>query len=399
MSLDGPRWELEIAPGQFLSPALKSMIGRVTVEATVDGADELQVEARSWDEVRARYLWQPGEPLGSGSAVVVWGGYGRSFAPLQRFVIPRRGTREDAGGASKKQIVGYSAEASLVAWEGSRVFGTDTTDGQIAAAIARDHGFYTDATTVDDTPARSHARVKKKGTSDWDFLRGLAFSNGLGSPWVRWDPVRGANVLYWRKTRLEDQAEMITFRLRRTDGLPSTLLKFSMDYSTADVPTAVEVSGWDPVRGEPMRVVVTIDSPGQSPGLYTGRPAGPVSAAIKSGTQLQIANLSASGELIKDQREVVGLEGGAPRTEAELKAWAERWLETRNRAFVQGDAVTVGYELGWIGQLHRFEGVDPEFAGLYEAGKVTHTWEGGVYRTKWDLARVLEEQGPTKESI
>lgn len=390
--LDGPRWELEVAQDRFLDGTLRARVSSIQLEATTDGADQLTIEASMWDDRARRYVFGPGEPLALGSEVVVWAGYGSDLHALQGFRIVSHEPRLVAGEAPTLRAIGYSAEHRLVAAERDRVFAGPIADSEIASRIAQAHGL--GLAQLDTTASREAGRVKAKGDSDWLFLRQLATANGFGSPFTSWNARTRRADLHFGVTDLRRQAELVTWRLRVDDAAASTLLSFSPETSIGDCPTAVEVTGYDPARGEAITVTVTIDQGAQSPVAYTGRPTGPVDPRLRSGTQVQLA-IFAGGSSTPDgeQREIVSLGEGAPRTEEELVAWAKRWLATRNRAFMRARAETIGYHAAWPGKVHRFAGLPPEYEGLWEADAVSHKWDAGGWRCSWDLSRVLEDAG------
>lgn len=390
MIRDGARFEIEIRPGVFLAPELLARVVRFEIEATVDGADALQLVVHPWDEERRAWLFRAGEPLGPGSEVVAWVGYGRELVALQAFRVEHRRAPMRAGETPKLEITGYSAEARMVANETARSWSGPVSDAAIARELAEAHGLAWTPQTIPDTPTRDRGRVKEKGTTDWEFLRRLAYANGHGDPWVRWDPSSRRSVLYWRRTRLTDQEEIATFRLfPALASEASTLLSFDASYSLQGAPSAVEVLGWDAVKDEPVRVRVTMDPSGQVSLLYKGPGARQVPQKIKSGTQLQVATLQESGD--GERPELLAVEGGPLQDAEAIGSWARRYLETRNRGFTTAEAETVGYERAWIGQVHRFEGVPEEFAGAYEVTAVRHRIQGGAYRCSWDLRALIEE--------
>lgn len=398
MTRDGPRFDLEIRPDVFLGDDLMARISRMEVEATVDGADELQITAYPYDEDRKGWLFGPGEPLAAGSEVVVWVGYGTASWALQAFTISHRRGPTKAGEAPRLEIVGYSPESRMVAYEKPRSWKGPISDSYIVKEIADAYGFAHDATTIDETTMRLTGRTKPKGTDDWKFVRQLAYENGYGDPYVRWSPGARRYVFYWRQTSLRDQDEVATFRLVPESAPRSTLLEFDASYDLEHAPASVEVVGWDATKGEAVRIRVTYDQGDQKAVLYRGKAAaGTIDPRIRSGTQLQVATLKASGDAIGDRPEVLAVEGGASLRDAgEIEAWAKRYLQARNRGFMTADATTVGYEKAWIGQVHNFEGIQPEFAGPYEALTVRHQFKSGVYRCHWELRALIKEQ-PIRE--
>lgn len=392
MTRDGARFDLEIRPDVFMGEDLLARVEKMEVEATVDGADELRLTVAPWDADRKRWLFGPGEPLAAGSEVVAWVGYGSDLWALQAFRIEHRRAPLKAGSSPRLEIIGYSPEAKMAQNETPRSWTGPISDAQIVRELAELYGFAHDGDTIEDTPNRSTGRTKERGTTDWQFVRSLAYENGFGEPSVRWSPGARRYVFTWRQTNLRHQDEIATFRLDPEDRQRSTLLAFDGAYSLSGAPSAVEVVGWDAAKGEAVKIRVTVDQGGQQAVAYRGKAAASVDARIRSGSQLQVATLNASGEPLAERPEVLTLEGGvALRDAGAIEAWAKRYLATRNRGFLTADATTVGYERAWIGQVHRFLGLPPEFEGSYEANTVRHEFNRGAYRCRWDLRALIDE--------
>lgn len=399
-----PAWDLELNDGSRLPLGMHALVNRVQVKATVDGADELVIEAAAESD-------KPGHGavailgdhrLAPGNRVVVWGGYADGVQlAQQRFTMIREEVSYPEQGPITVTLRGYSAEQQLVEYTDARSYPAPSNDALIVSEIADEFGLSYTGLTIETTPDRQVGRVKKKGDSDLAFLQQLALDNGYGPPIIRYDADKGEDVLYFRETNLLLQEEQATFVYNPDRALseqPSgTLYSFRSKLSLAGVPTKVEVLGWDPEAQEAIRVVAEITGGGQTTTVYNGS-AAEITEAIRSGAELQVAVLQSTDDAQGERREVVVV-SGIIRTSEDALAYAERWLRTRQLAFQTADATTVGYEALWVGQVHRYEGLAPHHDGLYEVLDCTHTWDGSGYRCRHMLRRVLEEaQAPVEGS-
>lgn len=390
---EAPAWALELSNGALLSDARKAFVTSVTCKATVDGADELVLECMGWDSQTQAFRFLGENILQPGNTVVLWGGYGSDLVALQRFKLVRSRANYNSDGVGVT-LRGYSAEADLVEHTDARSFAGPISDSDIVVAIADDHGLVVVVgDTLEETPVRGRGRVKAAGETDLAFLRQLAVANGFGPPVVRYDPDRDADVLYWRTSKLSNQDAIATFRYHAPPHPTGTLHSFTPELSLSGVPTRLVVLGWHEEAQEPIKVVLDMKRNGQETTIYVGEDeGGPIKAPgwIKSGEQLAVAVLAeGKGKGNGSKDEVVATR--TPKTPDDAVRWAERWFETRRRAFMTGRASLLAYPKLWIGDFHRFAGLAPEHEGIWEFLGVTHKFDGSGYQVAADVAYVLEE--------
>ncbi len=414
-----PAWEILVG-GKPLPPEVRALISEVRVTSTTDGADHLVITAAAWDSIRRRFTLLDDAALAPGTLVVARGGYWPSLETFQRFRIMREEPNYPENGQPTVVIHGYSAEQRLVKYTAPRVFDGPIADSDIVVQLAEEHGLYYDDTTIDGTdpqggvysariveykrkkrkPGRKRTtrnvveqgRTKANGTSDWQFLQQLAVANGFEPPKIRYDDEFDRDVLYFRQGSLHNQDEVATFRWRPAAGQVGTCLSFQAQLSLADVPTHVDVVGWDSKEQRAIKVSVTIDEGKQEPvvtDLSELRPA------ALSGTQLLVSVLNASEAAAVDVRESVTVY--TVQTDDDAVRWAERWIATRNTAYMQARAKTIGFERLWANQIHKFLGLAPHNEGLWAIESVAHVFDGNGYHCELDLSRVLDEAGPPIE--
>ena len=282
----------------------------------------------------------------------------------------------------------------MVSNTNARKYGSEVTDSQIVEEIASDAGVaWIPGTTLQATPPRGGPRVKKKGTSDWDFVRKLAVANNFGNPYVRYSDEVGDDLMYFRGTNLNDQADQLLFLydVWKASALQPTgnLLNFQPTLSLSSVPTSVRVSGWDQEQQQPIAVEVSITAQGQSTTIYRGEQVRDLPPHT-NGTELLVQTLSTGGSAGRTLRpEEVST--SVVRTTSDAEEFARRWLRTRNLAFFVARAEVIGDPRVWVGQIHRFEGLADNHEGLYEVTAARHRISVSGYYILLDLTRVIEE--------
>lgn len=391
-----PAWELVINGSTVLPDAYRALVTSVTVDANLDGAAELSIEADAWDPIDQVFRFIGETVLAPGNLVTVRMGYGAELETIQRFRIVREETSYPSGGTPKVRIVGYSAEADLGEATAPRTWEAPTVDSEIVREIAEAHGLEVTADSLEATSERQASRVKKKGVSDLVFLQQLAVANGYGPPQVRYDPDTDTDVLTFRSLQV-DTGDVLTLVynpfVAGSDAEAGNLLEFSPTLDLHGVPVAVEVTGWDQENQVAIVVIMRIEDGGQDPTVLTGEEA--AGYKIKSGSELRARALEDGKDATGDRIEYTPVPH--LRTVEDAIAWATRWIKTRNAAFLEGRASTLGIPTLWPGQVIGIEGVAESHAGLWHLTGVQHQIDGSGYRCNLDLERVLQEAAEPSE--
>ena len=276
-----PSWDLLINDSSLVPDGIKALIESVTVDATVDGADELTIVAkaynptgRPWD----RWALVGTGLLAPGNRVTVYAGYLDGpdvLTCLQRFRLIAEEVNYAAGSVPTVTIRGYSAEARLAEYTEARAWEGPISDAVIVQELADDHGLEVD---LEATAARDQGRIKPRGESDLVFLRKLATANGFGPPVIRFNDDTGADVLTF-KAQAVDTSEALTFThdVVEAEGpqASGSLLSFRAALDLHGVPTTVVVGGWDPDLQTPVVVTMKIGPEGQDPVILIGDDAAP----------------------------------------------------------------------------------------------------------------------------
>ena len=387
----------EILVGRDLLPAeYVALISSVVVKATIDGADELVIAADAWDPISNDFRILGETILGLGNAVVIRMGYADSgdIRALQRFRLLRSEPTYQAGARPTITLRGYSAEHRLVEFTSPRKFPVDLTYEDMAAEIAEFHGLdpagISQGATVTDT---GRSTVKAKGDTDLKFLQQMAYLAGHGPPIVQYDEDLDVDVLFFRTPQLDQQTDNFVFtydpHLAGSERPSGNCYSFRPKLSLAGVPTKVQVTGFDDVAQEPIRVTIEITDGGQETTIQTGKEVGKIDEAIRSGAELQVVVLEQGQDIAELEKKEALTVLHIRTTEAAL-SYAQRWFRTRLEAFMTARAEVAGTPGLWVGQIHTFDGLAPEHNGLWEFVGVTHTSGQGGYVCSCDLVRVID---------
>ncbi len=384
-----PAWDLRVN-GEPIPDDVRAAIRSITAELTVDGADELTIEADAWNSLARRWILVSETTLAPGNLVVLLTGYGHDLAAVQRFRVVGHEASYPADGAPTVKVRALSGESWLVERTEPRVFEGPISDSEIVREIADASGLRTTATSVDETPVRAGGRTKKKGATDLEFLQELATANDFGPPVVLYDPDTGEDVLYFRRTRIEHAADVLDLvydpHLAASGDSSGDLLSFSPELNLADTPTKVRVTGYDPESGQVVEVTIGIADSSREQVIYRGRPTDVED--FGDPIALRVAVLQqGDGKGDAPAEEVVAV--GEIRDVDGARAYARRWIADRRRAFMRARAEVLGDPRIRLGSVHRVSGVAPTHAGLWEVEAVTHQI-GTEYRCDLDLSRVLE---------
>lgn len=399
MSL-APAWDLMINGATLLPSGVKALIESVSVDANVDGADELVIVAKAYNPTGLpgeRWALVGSTLLAPGNLATVYAGYADGDLPvaLQRFRMVAEEVDYNAGDVPTVTFRGYSAAARLGEHTDARAWEGPISDSAIVEEIAAEHGLTVD---VEATPTRDKGRHKKRGTSDLAFIRQLAVANGYGPPVVRYDEAADADILTF-KAQTVDTSTALTFTHdpveAEADVASGNLIRFRASLDLHGVPTQIVVGGFDPETQTPVVVTMKITDAGQDPVILTGTKAKPYK--FKGASEFQAKALADSDDPRKDVIETIALPSTVITVEDAVD-WATRWVKLRAQAFLTGEAVILGNPSVWIGQVHTFQGLAPSHVGFWEVLGCRHTFDGNGYTTALELGRILEDAAEPEEA-
>lgn len=434
-SPEAPIYDLRVGRQQLkLSDGYRSLIRRVTLDRTVDGAAVLSLECSAWDPIASKYRILGESIFFPGSIVTLHAGYGPFARTLMgHFQVLRRRKSYSTDGPTVT-IECYDALQKLMRHTDSRLWQGVLSDSQCVYTIANENGLLPD---VVDTPPNlvGYDRFKEAGMTDLAFLKIMSQANGYQYPQVRpaLDPKAIGSVdenqalvpigsvdemmtdrLIFRPIDLyEQQAVAKTLSFMPADESEAGILSAEFDEDLADVPTAVEVVGTDD-NGQIVAVVAEYTPMGITTKVdYSMGPAyASVVPKVKSGESLALSILgegvqdiatgqtvsieTLKGKTLKVQserqfRDIIDTQ--IVKSKATAEAYARAWLEARVKGYMQGSiqlANTPGCEDFDVSQVHELRGFAPEDNGKYITTGVSHEWSDSGHAVSLHVQRLIE---------
>ena len=256
-------------------------------------------------------------------------------------------------------------------------------DDEMISIIADAYGMSVDA---DRTEGR-RTRVKKRETSDWEFILRLAKLNGFWA-WVDWDdefPEKFGWVLHFRRREMK-QNDYYIFEYKPDEDDPGPLLDVELELEVTKQSTDVEVLTYDrrlrkistAVLSENKEVDVGSYSGGLSPKLRH-----PLLTGEDYGAKVRFTVFGRTMEVI----------GHRPfRDKKDARRFAEEWLAEREGDFLTATGTLFGVENVRPRQIHKLIGMGANYDGFYLFDQVEQKWEkGGAYETPFVGHRVVSE--------
>ncbi len=304
-------YDLEILDGNrsfYIRDDYRRLVDSVEVHQIWDGADELSITLRAWDERSADFVVVGQKILAPGRNIILRMGYGGRRYAVGKFTVVEH--QPQLGPKPAIRVVAYDGLAKLQDRHWPGYYGTPATYTDLVVKIAAQYGFGLIADASRPIPHRVKRRrkrgkgrgitsgtvttvfAKKAGDSDLKMLKLVADAAGFLWPKVRWIdagsreysmlqgtelaqskstasmwPVvridggassRGREVLVFeranRRRQSFGQTELL-FELRRIGGDDTgTLTQFNPRLVTQNVPQSVRVTGITPDGKRLMRV-------------------------------------------------------------------------------------------------------------------------------------------------
>ena len=295
------------------------------------------------------------EDLTAGTVLEVSWGYRGDMAPPRRVVI------KDPKGFQKLRIEGIAESVLLDGKAQTRAF-SEKTRSEVAAAVAKEHGYLAGAVFIEDTKERIDT-INQTGESDARFMRRLAEKEGFSF-------------------FIDDTG--FHFHERKQDSSPAHVLTWRMDPGAGDIlsVTDVKLSSTKP-RGS-----VTVK--GRDP-------------IEKKTIEKKETNDTADRDVLSDVIDVIDPETGtttrktrAAKTEvssttATTEAGAAREART---GFVKAERRTLNISVSVVGNpklraksIIELRGLPTLLAGKYAVTQATHSIDGSGYTTELKLGR------------
>ena len=305
----------------------------------------------------------------------------------------------------------------------SRVYQGFKRDTDWLVDLAADYGMGLDADVADFQPFVGD-RFKEVSKTDLDFIRTIAMVNGLAMPSIDYDHDFELEYLRMRSLNALTQG-FGPLRLRvMPDGTgEGDLPSFSTEWDKGEVPTAVEVIGYDANTQKPYRVVVEatpggpktiIDevrdiSKSEAQQVTPGKAGGDSPGVIKhtlgegretadSGIFTPIVDSKGKKKRVRARREYREILSTTFAEGVEsARAFAERWIATRLEGYYvcHGNLMPNVPDLGRIAvsQVHQVVNCLPDDEGWYILTSVTHEWGSDGHQVSFDGQRLLTTTG------
>jgi len=364
-----PSLKIEVE-GQELNADVTRAITRCEVDLTRDIADmiKLTVVNPAQDTFGAGYsdsfVFLDSRAFQPGNTIKVSMGYGDEVDFIAAGIISKWLPSFPSSGVPMLQIKAYDASIRLMDDETSK--DAVTFDNFDLDTIVRDvlnrHGII--AAQVDAIPfvglGAGRTTNKKKGMSDYKFVKGLANLAGFEFK-IRYNPTTNQWEGFWRAP-VADQVRQFTFQYNR--GAESTMLKFDAEWGLRDQATTVKVLYFDKSSGIWEEVTAEdVERDGEQT-LYGGGVDNVTQAINTYGTRIVAGGTSV--EVIPN-RKFGSLD--------QATLFAERWLAARRNLFVTGRGTVIGVPEVRAGDAHIFEGVGVQLTGEWEMTTVRHIFD------------------------
>lgn len=364
-----------VVEGHDVSAELSPFVVRCDVDLARDIADMITlIVANPSSDVLGRgydgYTFTESKVLQPGNRVEVSFGYGGNNTFVGAGEITRWLPVFPDGGTPTLTIKAMDASRRLM--HGStlvtnpyeaRIYHSDSYQiADVMAEIIGQHGLVPGE--IDQVPQATGPLVKKRGMSDYQFVKGLANAYGYEFK-IRWAPAKRRWVGHWRAPRSE-QVYRYTFEY----GVDkATLLSFQPQWNFDEAPTEVQVLARDEATGlwEELTVQGKAKEERRESALrYTGTLNEKLKEEIKSLTQFRLAAGGHSVEIVV----------GEPFSSAEqAEAFARSWFARRRDLFITARARTIGIETVRAGDVHTFTGIGTQLSGNWEITVCRHVFD------------------------
>ena len=274
MGLAAFQWDIRVGKLQErLSEGHISMINDIQVLHDEAGVGCLIIKADAWDDVNQRYRFLDEGVLSAGTVVWPYIGYGSASRCLGRYVVARKIAEYNNGGM-QVHIEACDGMQRLRWCEKARIFDLVVNDTLPVSLIALEHGLIP---SISPLPAQAITRprpvVKENGMTDLEFLQLFSKLYGYEPPHVEYVEGIGETLFLrarmdtWMQTPVETLWYRPSAKKWSFGAAQAQMASLKIDDDTGDVPTAVEVVGFDAdgkivlVRAEysPLGVQVTKD--------------------------------------------------------------------------------------------------------------------------------------------
>lgn len=370
-----PRYRVEIE-GTELKEDVTNLIDSVEFVEQENSAAKITLEVSNLD-----FQFLDSKTFAEGNAVDLWMGYvDRPLAFMARGIIVRPNPRFPRRGMPKMRIVAHDLSKKLMdvgKKDRGKVY-KKKTDSEIAEAIFKE----IEASPFVFATNGAKTRVRKRGTTRWQFLVRLARLNGY-VVFVKYDPRKRTNVGYFGPPDVEDQPEK--FKFHYGTGEPdATLLEFFPETNLSNQTTKLELSWVDPSTRKSHRLEVEVTRKTKEKTLFVGTEGTKeLKRPISNGPKVTFTIFGQRTE------EVVGR---TFRSTADAKRFGAAWFQARQDEFALGRGAVLGLETLRRGQVHELLGIGNRLSGDWHFTSTTHKMSGNsIYEVGFTARKVALE--------
>jgi hypothetical protein len=300
----------------------------------------------------------------------------RPLAFMNRGIVVKPNPRFPRRGMPTMKIVAHDLSTRLMnvgEKDRGKTF-KGKTDAEIAEAVFKE----IDAAPFTFATKGTKTRVRKRGTTYWQFLQRLARLNDY-VVFVRYDPDKGTNVGYFGPPDVEDQPKKFRFDYG-TGEQDAGLLEFFPDLSLASQQTKLEMIYTDAKTRKTHRLTIDVSKKSEKT-LFVGTSGTKkLKDAVKSGPSI---TFTIFGQRTKT---VVGRTFRGP---ADAKRFAAVWFESMQDEFALGRGSILGNETLRRGQVHELSGIGTRLSGDWHFTSVSHRMGGGIYEVPFTARKVV----------
>lgn len=308
--------------------------------------------ANCYDATRREFVTGTGlrvlDFLSFGAKVEIAVGYGdhRRLAPILHGTITNLSTGFAEGGAPEIAVSGYDNLFPLTLGSRSHSW-KDVTDSDIVQSIARGYGLAAEVVQTGDR----RSQTEQNQESDLDFVTKLAKRNHYEFYMTE------RNALRFAPPRDKADGKLVLDWGR-------SLLSFKPEANLASQITRVKIIGWDP---DTKQTIVGEARAGEESGKEASRKSG--------GDRLRAIR---NGDVVLELRQPVF-------TQAEAQERAKAVLNDHAKAFLTGDAESIGLPELMPDTNIALGGLGEPFSKTYYVHAATHKVDGSGYRTRFKV--------------
>ena len=403
--LEGAYFDLHIN-GLDVTPEVRESVLSVSVNQDVKGATSCSLMLDDWDDDRQTYRFSQRRLVREGNTLTIFFGYaGGPRQCMGRFELTEPTHRWQKGSRATYEIRGMDPIWRLNKNIMPRVIrDKNSTFSQVIKKIGADYGL--DVSQVRDTPTKITKQVfKSRIQNDWNLLNQLCLAAGLAEPYIRHDPVTRKDRLIATRDRFDIVAGH--YILEQTAQGETTrghvpLDDFQSSWSLADMPTEIEITGYDKKTGKSFNTIVKYNLDHKQPD--------PIGIETNKDKKLH-GYLKKFGGLVLKMIKVQQWDRKKARwnrktlrtykidTKQTAIEFARSYFKVRERNYLYASFACPGIPDLLTHDIVEVIGSQGDVDGMFRVHQIEHTIEGGSrYTCKGQLSALVQAESETQIS-